>query len=288
MGWRNSVPAARRFHRIAEAGQRPGPDRSSADGCAGREPGPNASSSSLPGANRRPPPRLERLVRILRRDRFGDRLLLDLLLEILDRRLELRVLALERRVRQVVDDDVGIDAVAFDQPVALRAEDAGFGGGRDAAVDQEVVRPTARSRRPRCACRSPCRGRGDGSLRRTPRRPTPCTRRPARPCGRGRRTACSRSARRPAAASRTTPCAAASRGPAVDVAAVVVAHVDDQPLAIEHRVELALPLGHVAAAHRAQVHVADPVVGQLLDRQPPRVFPLVVAKVVLAPPSRSA
>ena len=45
--------------------------------------------------------------------------------------------------------------------------------------------------------------------------------------------------------------------PAVDVAAAVVAHVDDEPLAVEHRVELARPLGDVVAAHRAQVHVAD-------------------------------
>ena len=34
--------------------------------------------------------------------------------------------------------------------------------------------------------------------------------------------------------------------PAIDVAAVIVADVDDQPVAVEDRVKLALPLRHVA------------------------------------------
>src|SRR5207249_3331065 len=53
--------------------------------------------------------------------------------------------------------------------------------------------------------------------------------------------------------------------PRVDVAAAVVTHVDDEPGAIEDRIEVALPFGHVAAAHGAQVEVADLRLPRLLD-----------------------
>ena len=53
----------------------------------------------------------------------------------------------------------------------------------------------------------------------------------------------------------------------------IVAHVDDEAVASEDRIELALPLGDVAAAHRAQVHVADVPVAGFLHRLPSRVAP---------------
>ena len=67
------------------------------------------------------------------------RMILDFLLQIRDRRLELGVLSHERRVRQVVHHDVGIDAVALDQPGALRAVDAELRRRGDALVHQEIV-----------------------------------------------------------------------------------------------------------------------------------------------------
>jgi hypothetical protein len=42
------------------------------------------------------------------------------------------------------------------------------------------------------------------------------------------------------------------KNPTVDVTAVVVAHVDDESLSIEHGVEFAFPLRHVGAGHRAE------------------------------------
>jgi len=52
--------------------------------------------------------------------------------------------------------------------------------------------------------------------------------------------------------------------PAVDVAAAVLSHVEDQPLLVEHRRELAHELVHVVRAHRAQVQVSNLAVALLL------------------------
>src|SRR5947208_12802231 len=70
--------------------------------------------------------------------------------------------------------------------------------------------------------------------------------------------------------------------PAVDVAAVVVPNVDDEPFAVERRIEIPRPLGDVVPAHRPQMHVPDVVVSLLLDREPPRVLPFCITKVPLA------
>src|SRR5262245_42913451 len=59
------------------------------------------------------------LVRVLRGSWCHDRLALDLALQVLDRRVQLRITAEEGGVGQVVDHDVRIDAVAFDEPCAL-------------------------------------------------------------------------------------------------------------------------------------------------------------------------
>src|SRR6185312_6609387 len=64
----------------------------------------------------------------------------DFLLQVFDRRVELRVLSGERAMGQVVDDDIGVDAVAFDQPVAVRTKDASLRRRGDAAIDEEVAR----------------------------------------------------------------------------------------------------------------------------------------------------
>ena len=42
-------------------------------------------------------------------------------------------------MREIVDDDIRLDAMALDQPLALRPVDPGFGGGGDAAVGFEVA-----------------------------------------------------------------------------------------------------------------------------------------------------
>src|SRR5262245_45990360 len=76
----------------------------------------------------------ERLLRIGRRTGDVHRVLADLLEQVAYRRLELRVLAVERGARQIVHRDVRIDAVALDQPLAFGPVDAELGRGRDPAV----------------------------------------------------------------------------------------------------------------------------------------------------------
>ena len=49
----------------------------------------------------------------------GDGFVANLFKQVVDRCLELSVLPVEGGVRQVIDHDVGIDAVAFDQPFAF-------------------------------------------------------------------------------------------------------------------------------------------------------------------------
>ena len=68
--------------------------------------------------------------------------------------------------------------------------------------------------------------------------------------------------------------------PGVDVAAFVVADVDDETLAIEDGVVLAGPLIDVVRAHGAQMDVADVAGGGGLDFEPAGVLPLGVAQVV--------
>ena len=68
----------------------------------------------------------------MRRD--GARVVFDLLLEQVERGLELSVRSGEAGVGEIVDDDIGIDAVAFNEPGAVRAVDAGFAGGGNAII----------------------------------------------------------------------------------------------------------------------------------------------------------
>ena len=65
--------------------------------------------------------------------------------------------------------------------------------------------------------------------------------------------------------------------------AVVVPHVDDQPLALEHRIIIPRPLGVVLGPHGPEVHVADRALPLLLDAAAPLVLPVVVAEVPLLP-----
>jgi hypothetical protein len=49
-----------------------------------------------------------------------------------------------------------------------------------------------------------------------------------------------------------------------------------QRIAVEHWIEVTLPLRDVVTGHRAQMHVADASVAQAVHEQAPRVLPLVV------------
>ena len=69
----------------------------------------------------------------------GARVFLDLFFQEVDGGLELSVLSGEGGVGKIVDDDVGIDAVAFDEPDAVRAVDAGFRGGGYAVVGLHIA-----------------------------------------------------------------------------------------------------------------------------------------------------
>jgi len=44
---------------------------------------------------------------------------------------------------------------------------------------------------------------------------------------------------------------------AVNVSASIVAHVNDESLAVEYGVEVAIPFGEIPPTHRLQVHVTD-------------------------------
>jgi len=52
--------------------------------------------------------------------------------------IELSVGAVERGVGQVVDDDIRIDSVSFDQPGTFRPVYSELGGRRDSAVGQSI------------------------------------------------------------------------------------------------------------------------------------------------------
>ncbi len=73
-------------------------------------------------------PDLEGLVRVgrVRRDRLG--MLANQLFQILQCGFELRIFAFEARVGKVVNDDVRIDPMSFDQPLSFRSVDTEFGG----------------------------------------------------------------------------------------------------------------------------------------------------------------
>ena len=71
--------------------------------------------------------------------RDDDRLLADLLLQVVYRLCELRILSLEGGMWPIIHDHVGINAVAFDEPFALRTIDNILGGGRDALIHQPIV-----------------------------------------------------------------------------------------------------------------------------------------------------
>src|SRR5688572_5072514 len=70
---------------------------------------------------------------------WRDRLVAQALLQVRDRRVELRVSAARRRNRQVVDFDIGRDAAAFDQPAPLHVELAELRDTRHPVVTQAVA-----------------------------------------------------------------------------------------------------------------------------------------------------
>ena len=127
----------------------------------------------------------------------------------------------------------------FDEPVAVRTEDAGFSRGRDAAIDEEVARrqpdlaaPGARA--DDLAEPEPPETFGEGlAVRRgvlvAQHHDVPAEGVLHVP----RRMADARLPVEPGLAQQLL------EDPAVDVAAAVVPHVDDQAVAIEHRIELA-------------------------------------------------
>ncbi len=82
---------------------------------------------------------LEGLVRVWRGCRNSDWVELDLLLQMLEGGLELGVFSPERRVRQVVHDDVRVNPVTFDQPFAFRSINAMFCCRRDSFIHQPIV-----------------------------------------------------------------------------------------------------------------------------------------------------
>jgi hypothetical protein len=86
--------------------------------------------------------------------------------QILDGGVELRVVSGECGVREIIHDNVEIDAVAFDEPFALRAVDADFSGRGDSLISQDefltrlwyytVTACSALCRTPRTRCKKPC------------------------------------------------------------------------------------------------------------------------------------
>jgi hypothetical protein len=78
----------------------------------------------------------------------GVGIVLDLLLEQIDGGLELRIRTGKGCVGRVVDGDIGIDAVALDEPLAVGCVDAGLGRGGDAVVGLLGVEGEPASLRP--------------------------------------------------------------------------------------------------------------------------------------------
>ena len=69
----------------------------------------------------------------------GARVFFDLFFEQIEGGLKLGVRSGEGGVGQIVDDDIGIDAVAFNEPDAIGAVDADFAGGGDAVIGLELL-----------------------------------------------------------------------------------------------------------------------------------------------------
>src|SRR5262249_11040006 len=191
-----------------------------------------------------------RLVRIIRRWRHRIRFLADKLLQVMDSRFELRVLAGEGRMRQVIHDEVRVDPMAFDQPGALRPVDADLASRRNAAVRQPV--PGA----------EPDLSTPGSSADHLAKAKT------AKAFAEGLAVRCS-----PLVAEHyevTAKCLLhvpkwltgarlpvhprfaheLSENPAIDIAAPIVANVDDQARAVEHRRILFDPLADVTRPHR--------------------------------------
>lgn len=78
-------------------------------------------------------------VGVRRRFRHGTRVLFDFLLQIANPFLKLCVGSFERRMRQVVDHHIGIDAVSFNKPFAFGTVDSDLCSGGDSLVGQEIT-----------------------------------------------------------------------------------------------------------------------------------------------------
>ena len=65
---------------------------------------------------------------------------------------------------------------------------------------------------------------------------------------------------------------------AVDVAAAIVARIDDQALTVEYRIEIAEPRCDIARRHGAKMNIADPVLRQLVRSLTARKFPVAVTQ----------
>src|SRR6187431_2617715 len=63
----------------------------------------------------------------------------DQFLEVFDRCIELRVTALEGPVREVVHDNVRINAVTFDEPLSIRTVDTHLGSCGHAAIHEPAL-----------------------------------------------------------------------------------------------------------------------------------------------------
>jgi hypothetical protein len=62
------------------------------------------------------------------------------LLKLPDSRFELSVFACESFVRRVIDDNIRIDSMPLDYPLALRPVAAEFGGGSHSLIKQLIVK----------------------------------------------------------------------------------------------------------------------------------------------------
>src|SRR5260370_21410394 len=83
---------------------------------------------------------LERFVRIRRRLRNRPRVLQYLLLQILKRRVELRVISLKRSVRKIVHRNIRRHSVPFNEPLPFGPINSRLRRRRDSAVRKRVVR----------------------------------------------------------------------------------------------------------------------------------------------------
>src|SRR6185437_12641077 len=169
--------------------------------------------------------------------------------------------------------------VSLDEPFTLRAVHTHLGGGGDAAIHENVRRaepylatPRARAEHLAQAECAEAVGKGFAVGRRmlVDQRDHGAAQRILHvPVGRTH-------ARLPV---HPAPAHQLLEDPRVDVAAAVVAVVEDEARAVEHGIEVALPLRDVPGAHGAQMHVADGALTQAVHEQAARVLPLVVAQV---------